>query len=126
MSENQTAQVEVTDEMMDKGMPKPCGYKLLLAIPKVDETFTSGILKPDALRKQEEVSTIIAAVVDMGSDAYKDPVKFPNGPWCKVGDYVIIRAYAGTRFKLYGQELRLINDDTVEGVVADPSGYSRI
>jgi co-chaperonin GroES (HSP10) len=62
----------------------------------------------------------------MGADAYKDKDKFPNGAYCKVGDFVIFRSYSGTRFKIHTQEFRLINDDTVEAVVDDPRGYKRI
>lgn len=120
-----TVEETATDSEIEAGLPKPCGYKILVALPKVEETYSSGIVKADIVRKQEEVSTVIAAVLDLGPDAYKDANKFPNGPWCKQGDFVIIRAYSGTRFKLYGTEYRLINDDTVEGVVTDPRGYSR-
>jgi len=125
MSTDGTTATEVTDEQIDAGLPRPCGYKILIALPKVEETYAGGILKSDAARKLEEVSTVLGAVLELGPDAYKDATKFPAGPWCKEGDFVIIRAYSGTRFKLYGTEYRLINDDTVEGVVADPRGYSR-
>jgi co-chaperonin GroES (HSP10) len=125
MSTDGTTAVEATDEQIDAGLPRPCGYKILIALPKVEETYAGGIIKSDATRKLEEVSTVLGAVLELGPDAYKDPAKFPAGPWCKEGDFVIIRAYSGTRFKLYGTEYRLINDDTVEGVVADPRGYSR-
>jgi co-chaperonin GroES (HSP10) len=125
MSSVVTTASEVESEM-EAGLPRPCGYKILVALPKVEDTFESGILKPDAIKRQEEVATVIAAVLELGPDAYKDANKFPTGAWCKQGDFVIIRAYSGTRFKLHGQEFRLINDDTVEGVVADPRGYSRV
>lgn len=70
---------------------------------------------------------MVVQVIDMGPDAYKDEARFPNGPYCKIGDYVLIRAYSGTRFRIHGKELfRVINDDSVEAVVEDPTGYSRI
>lgn len=122
----QEPEVEATMEQLEEGMPRPCGYKILIALPEIKKSYESGIIKADVTRKHEELATVIGAVLDIGPDAYADKVKFPNGPWCKVGDFVIIRAYSGTRFTLYGKELRLINDDTVEGVVADPSGYSRV
>jgi len=115
-----------TDAQIDAGLPRPCGYKILIALPKVETTYAGGIIKSDLAVKQEEASTVIGAVLELGSEAYKDPTKFPNGPWCKEGDFVIIRAYSGTRFKLFGTEYRLINDDTVEGIEEDPRGYSRI
>lgn len=114
-------------EELDKALPKPCGYKLLVALPEITDTFEgSGLVKPKSLMQQEEVASVVAMVIDMGADAYKDKEKFPTGPWCKVGDYVLLRVYSGTRFRVFGKEYRLINDDTVEGVVADPTGYSRI
>lgn len=114
--------------LREEQIPKPQGYKVLVALPEVDETFgESGIIKPHQEVEREEVSTIVVRVVDMGPDAYKDEKRFPSGPFCKVGDYVLIRAYSGTRFKIFGKELfRVINDDSVEAVVEDPTGYSRI
>lgn len=121
-----TAEQAASDEQIEQGLPKPSGYKLLIALPKVEDTYGGGILKADITKSREESATIIGAVLDMGPDAYADKSKFPSGPWCKEGDFVIIRAYSGTRFRLFGQEYRLINDDTVEGVVTDPRGYSRV
>ncbi len=121
-----TNAIEVTDEQLDAGLPRPSGYRILISLPTIKEAYESGIVKAESTRKNEEVSTIIASVLELGPDAYKDKEKFPNGPWCKVGDYIIIRAYSGTRFCLYGKEFRILNDDSVEGVVADPTGYSRI
>ena len=107
-------------------LPKPTGWKLLCAIPEVEDKFSgTDLLKPDALTKVEEHSTIVLFVISMGDDAYKDTAKFPAGPWCKEGDFVLVRAYSGTRFKIHGREFRLLNDDQVEAVVEDPRGYSR-
>jgi co-chaperonin GroES (HSP10) len=64
-------------------------------------------------------------VLALGPDCYGDKGRFPTGPWCKAGDFVLVRSYSGTRFKVRGQELRLINDDMVEAVVEDPRGFSR-
>ena len=61
----------------------------------------------------------------MGPDCYKDYAKFPTGPWCSEGDWVVMRAYSGTRINIHGKEFRLINDDTVEAVVNDPRGIQR-
>ena len=109
-----------------KQLPQPSGYRLLWMVPQVEDKFgESGLLKPDSMVKTEEHSTVILFVLDMGPDAYSDKTRFPYGPWCKKGDFVLTRAYAGTRFKIHGQEFRLINDDSVEAVVQDPRGYSR-
>ena len=107
-------------------MPQPKGYKLLISPVEVDEKTEGGVYMPDALRDAEGIASIIGFVVSMGPDAYKDEKKFPTGPWCKKGDFVIFRSYSGTRFKIHSQEFRLINDDTVEAVVEDPRGYKRI
>jgi len=109
-----------------KMLPVPTGYRMLVAIPKAEETFEGGLLKADITRAQEEVMTTVGLVVAMGPDCYGDKVKFPNGPYCKVGDFVLMRAYSGTRVRIYGKEWRLINDDTVEAVVEDPRGIGRI
>lgn len=109
-----------------KQVPKPVGYKLLCAIPKAPDEFeNSTIVKADIVKKNEEIGTVTLYVVAMGPEAYADKEKFPNGPWCKEGDFIITRTYAGTRIKIRGQEFRLINDDMVEAVVEDPRGISR-
>lgn len=114
-------------ELTPEDIPTPTGWRLLVAIVEASDTYASGILKSDQTKQNEEVSSVVMQVVDMGPDAYADKTRFPSGPWCKIGDYVLVRAYAGTRFKIHGREMfRLINDDTVEAVVANPSGYTRI
>ena len=114
------------DAKVASKMPQPKGYKLLISPVEVDEKTEGGVYMPDALRDAEGIASIIGFVVSMGSDAYKDKDKFPNGAYCKEGDFVIFRSYSGTRFKIHSQEFRLINDDTVESVVDDPRGYKRI
>ena len=115
----------LNEEDKAKQLPNPSGYKILIALPEAEKTFESGIIKADSTRTVEEVSTIIGFVLKIGPDSYKDKDKFPSGPWCKEGDFVLFRAYSGTRFKVHGKEFRMINDDSVEGVVEDPRGYSR-
>ena len=106
-------------------LPEPKGYKILCAIPEAEDTYKGGIAKAANVKNIEEHSTVVLFVVKVGDLAYKDEVRFPTGPWCKEGDFVLTRAYAGTRFKIHGREFRIINDDTVEGVVEDPRGYTR-
>lgn len=114
------------DERMAKQLPDPQGFKLLCALPEIEETFgDTGILKSDSTRGVEELTTVVLFVLKMGPDAYKDPVKFPSGPYCKVGDFVLMRPYSGTRVKIHGKEFRLCNDDAIEAVVEDPRGLSR-
>jgi co-chaperonin GroES (HSP10) len=106
-------------------LPDPKGYRILCAIPEASETYESGLVKAGQTKHIEEHSTVVLFVVKVGDMAYKDETRFPTGPWCKEGDFVLTRAYAGTRFKIHGREFRIIHDDTVEGVVQDPRGYTR-
>ena len=115
---------KVEDNLQSK-LPEPTGYRLLIALPEIDEKTEGGVIMPDGLRKDESTASIIGFVLKAGPDAYSDKERFPSGAWCKEGDFVIFRSYSGTRFKVAGKEFRLINDDTVEGVVDDPRGYSR-
>jgi co-chaperonin GroES (HSP10) len=104
----------------EAAIPTPVGYRLLIALPDVEDKTKGGIFIPDKLREAEKVASVVGLVVAMGDLAYKDPDKFPTGAWCKEGDYVIFRSYSGTRLKVGTQEFRVINDDTVEAVVDDP------
>jgi co-chaperonin GroES (HSP10) len=106
-------------------VPVPKGYRMLIAMPVVSEKTEGNIFLPDNHRAREETASIIGQVVDMGGDCYKDVGKFPNGPWCETGDWIMFRSYAGTRFKIGEREFRLINDDTVEAVVKDPRHIKR-
>ena len=114
-----------TEEDLERQLPKPVGYKLLVAFPEVEKTFESGLLKADKTMFEEQILSTIGIVLDMGEQAYNDKERYPNGPWCKVGDYVMFRTSTGTRFKMDGVEYRLMNDDSIEAVVADPRGITR-
>jgi co-chaperonin GroES (HSP10) len=115
-----------TAEEKARQLPEPSGYRILCAIPEIDETYESGILKADATMHYEEVLSTVFFVVKMGPDCYKDETRFPSGPWCKVGDFILARPNSGTRLKIHGREFRIINDDSVEGLVEDPRGITRI
>ena len=117
---------KISPEKRAKSIPKPQGYRILIAIPQVDEKTEGGIIKyTSESKKKEEVATVLGKVLELGSDAYADKNRFPSGPWCKAGDWVIIRPYSGTRIEVYGQEFRIVNDDTIEGVVEAPKGVNR-
>jgi co-chaperonin GroES (HSP10) len=120
-----TEQVVVTDEEMEQQIPKPVGYRVLIALPTIEETYDSGIVKADRTLNEERILSTMGIVLDMGGEAYSDKERFPNGPWCKIGDFVMFRPNSGTRFKVNGQELRLLNDDSIEAVVPDPKGITR-
>jgi hypothetical protein len=116
---------EATAEEKASQLPRPSGYHILCAIPEIEKEYDSGIAKADQTIHNEEVLTTVLFVVDLGSDCYKDPNKFPSGPWCKKGDFVLVRPNSGSRLVIHGREFRMINDDTVEGVVDDPRGIKR-
>ena len=115
-------------EVEEKGkqLPDPVGYHILCAIPEAEKEFDgSEILKSDDTMRVEEVLTTVLFVVKLGPECYLDKTRFPNGPWCKEGDFILIRPNSGSRLLIHGREFRLINDDTVEAVVQDPRGIKR-
>jgi len=122
---NEATVLPETAEEKARQLPDPSGYHILCAIPEIDETFDSGIIKADITRQHEELLTTVLWVMKMGPDCYRDKERFPSGPWCKVGDFVLVRPHTGSRLKIHGREFRLINDDSVEGTVQDPRGISR-
>jgi len=116
---------KATAEEKARQLPKPSGYHILCAIPETEKEYDSGIHKADETMRNEEILTTVLFVVELGADCYKDAKKFPSGPWCQKGDFVLVRPNAGSRLVIHGREFRLINDDTVEGVVDDPRGIKR-
>jgi co-chaperonin GroES (HSP10) len=117
---------QATAEEKGKQLPRPSGYHILCAIPEQDKEHQGGILKADTTLHMEEVLSTVFFVVDLGPDCYKDEKRFPSGPWCKKGDFILARPNTGTRLKIHGREFRMINDDSVEGIVDDPRGISRV
>ena len=117
--------LDKSDEEKATQLPKPSGYRILCAIPEQEKEFESGIAKADETMRYEEALTTVLFVVDVGPDCYKDTTRFPSGAWCKKGDFVLIRPNAGSRLVIHGREFRMINDDSVEGVVDDPRGIKR-
>ena len=121
-----TEVIKLTDEELEVQLPQPVGYRVLIALPEIEETYeNTKVLKTTTEMRNEHIMSIIGLVVDMGSQAYQDKDRFGDIPWCKIGDYVMFRANSGTRFKIDGKEYRLMNDDSVEAVVTDPRGVAR-
>jgi co-chaperonin GroES (HSP10) len=119
---------DATNEEKATMLPTPTGWKILCAVPPVSEKIAGtelDLVRDTATMRQEEHATTVLFVLKVGPDAYKDSTKFPAGAWCKEGDFVLVRTYSGTRFKIYGKEFRLINDDQVDAVVDDPRGLTR-
>lgn len=114
-----------TAEEKAKQLPEPVGYRILCALPDIEDKYDSGIIKADSTMHFEEVLSTVFFVVKLGPDCYTDKARFPNGPWCKQGDFILARPNSGTRLKIHGKEFRLINDDSVEGIVQDPRGITR-
>jgi co-chaperonin GroES (HSP10) len=106
-------------------VPDPTTYHLLCMVPKAEEEYESGLIKAGQTQHYEELLSPVLFVVKMGPDAYADKSRFPNGPSCKVGDFVLVRPNTGTRLKIHGQEFRIINDDSVEATIQDPRGVKR-
>ena len=116
---------EKAEVVLDSQIPRPVGYRILVALPTIEDTFDGGIAKAASTIREEYILSMVGAVVDMGDQAYQDKERFPDGPWCKQGDYVMFRANTGTRFKVGKTEYRLMNDDSIEAVVEDTSKLTR-
>ncbi len=127
MTEPMQTIFKIIDDDLELELPIPVGYRVLVAMPDVEETFgDSGIIKSSKEIHLDTVMSTIGLVLDVGEEAYSDKDRFPSGPWCKQGDYVMFRMNTGTRFKVRGKEYRLMNDDSIEAVVADPRGVTRV
>ena len=120
-----SAVMDKSQEEKAKQLPRPSGYRILCAIPEIEKEYESGILKADTTLQNEETLTTVLFVVALGPDCYQDKARFPSGPWCKDGDFILTRPYAGSRLVIHGREFRLINDDSVEAVADDPRGIKR-
>ena len=112
-------------ERKAKQVPDPKTYHILTVVPDAEDQFESGLIKADSTIHYEEVLTPVLFVMKLGPDAYKDEKRFPSGPSCKEGDFIVVRPNSGTRMKIHGREFRIINDDSVEAVVEDPRGITR-
>jgi co-chaperonin GroES (HSP10) len=123
----QDASIEAEEGDKEKAsqVPVPVGYHILCAIPEKEKEYESGLAKADETMRIEEALTTVLFVVSLGPDCYKDEKKFTTGAWCKEGDFVLVRPNSGSRLIIHGREFRLINDDTVEAVVAEPRGIRR-
>ena len=115
-----------TAEEKAKQLPVPATYHLLCVLPEIEDKYDSGLIKADKTVHFEEIMSPVLFVIAVGPDAYADKTRFPSGPSCKVGDFVLVRPNTGTRLKIHGREFRIINDDSVEAVVQDPRGISRV
>lgn len=118
--------LKASPEEKAKQIPDPATYHLLCMLPEAKEEYEGGILKSSQAMQYEELLSPVLFVAKMGPDAFKDEKRFPSGPSCKVGDFIIVRPNTGTRMKIHGTEWRIINDDSVEAVIEDPRGVQRV
>ena len=109
-----------------KQIPNPATYHLLCMLPEAKEEYEGGLLKASQTIQYEELLSPVVFVAKIGPDAFKDEKRFPSGPSCEVGDFIIVRPNTGTRMKIHGTEWRIINDDSVEAVIDDPRGVQRV
>ena len=113
--------VKISDAELELQLPRPVGYRVLVALPQPEETVAgTSILKTETAKTQDHIMSIIGLVVDMGAGAYADKERFPDGAWCKEGDFIIYGRYAGSRFQTKFGEHRILNDDEIIGTVKKP------
>tara|TARA_R100001126_G_C4852593_1_gene162774 strand:- start:393 stop:818 length:426 start_codon:yes stop_codon:yes gene_type:complete len=108
------------DKPLLERMPHPTGWRILVLPYRGKQKTTGGIHLPDKVLDETQLQTVVAYVLKVGDLAYQDKEKFPNGAWCKKGDWIVFARYAGSRFRIEGGEVRLLNDDEVLATVADP------
>ena len=111
-----------------KQLPDPRTFHILCVVPEAMQEYAEsevGLIKSNQAMHFEEVLTPVLFVVKLGPDCYKDTTRFPSGPSCREGDFIIVRPNSGTRLKIHGREFRILKDDSVEAVVEDPRGISR-
>ena len=113
------AQAEKKKNEVEK-IPQPSGWRMVLFPLKLQGKTKGGVLLTDDTVTESQVTTNICKVLKMGPECYKDKEKFPSGPWCKEGDWVLIGRYAGSRFKIDGAEPRILNDDEIIATISDP------
>ena len=116
------------DKPLLERLPQPTGWRVLVMPYEGQAKTSSGLYIPDEVRERERVATVVAYVMKLGPLAYKDPDKFgPNAePWCKEGQWVCIGRYSGSRFKIDGGEVRVINDDEIIATILEPDDIKHV
>ena len=101
-------------------LPQPTGWRMIVLPFKMDEKTQGGVLMTEGALERQQVASQCGLVLAMGSQCYKDKERYPDGPWCKVNDWVVFARYAGSRINIEGGEIRLLNDDEILATVQDP------
>lgn len=113
-------QTKLRNDVALEKMPVPVGYKLLCALPEIEETSKGGIVLSSSTLADERTASQVLEVLSMGPEAYSDKERYAE-PWCAVGDFILVRPFAGVRVMVDGCEFRLLNEDMVEAVLPDAS-----
>ncbi len=108
------------DKSLLERMPGPTGWRIMILPYRGKNQTAGGVLLPDQVVDSSQLATVVGYVLKMGPLCYKDSAKFPDGPWCKEGDWVIFARYAGSRFRIDGGEVRILNDDEIIATILDP------
>lgn len=108
------------DESLLARMPSPTGWRMMILPYRGKGKTQGGLYLPDKVVEDSQIQTVVGYVMKQGPLCYKDEAKFPNGPWCKQGDWVIFARYAGSRFRIEGGEVRILNDDEILATISDP------
>ena len=108
------------ENLQSSQLPAPSGWRLLVLPFSPREKTKGGLLIAQESLDKLRIATNCGYVISMGPLAYHDREKFPTGPWCKKGDWVIFARYAGSRLPIEGGEVRILNDDEVLGTIKDP------
>ena len=111
---------EKLDKSLLDRMPQPTGWRMLVLPFKMNEKTKGGLLLAETTLERQQVASQVGLVMAMGPDCYKDKERYPDGPWCKVKDWVMFARYAGSRIKIEGGEMRLLNDDEVLATIDSP------
>jgi len=114
-----TKTIEQDANLLDR-LPTPTGYRILVLPYAGPKKTKGGLYLSDKTQATIQMTTVCAYVLKVGDLAYKDKEKFPNGPWCEKGDWVIFGRYAGARFKIEGGEVRILNDDEIIARIKNP------
>ena len=105
----------------DEDLPKPTGWRLLVLPFKMKDKTKGGLVLAESTLERQQVASQCGNVLVMGDACYRDKERYPSGPWCKVGDWVVFARYAGSRIEIEGGEVRLLNEDEILATVQDPT-----
>jgi chaperonin GroES len=107
-------------EEKEPKLPQPTGWRMLVLPFKMKEKTKGGLVLAETTLERQQVASQVGLVLAMGPQCYKDKERYPEGPWCKVKDWVMFARYAGSRIKIDGGEMRLLNDDEVLATIDSP------